>query len=499
MKLSSPLSNLSLGWLSLCLLPTIVTAWDIPYDIPWFQPVLSECRLQCPSTSNAQVEDGEFEGVTIDDRFYVIDGSTMVLGIDKSLGSRCELRHNPTWSTGAVTEQKTLKARIKIEPNNVENFSFAQVKGKDYQGFKSGPLLMMMWTDMRYQLTDHIWVNIRQNLQVGTKENTYYDLGPRPIGFFDVEISIYNNVVKVLIDGEVKVEQNVAFWAPIQDNYFKTGPYLSGSQSNGPQTVEYKELSIVTSGAPDSTPPPTKSPTRSPTISPTSQAELVVGLSEDGDRTIFVPIDGEVVDADAYIFLHTSPAMEDTIDRVAFSIDGTQVKVEGKAPFDMGGTGSGLVPNSYDTSSLAPGSHTLSTAIEFHTGGTTTLVDTFVVPGEQDVFEGDRVVQLVLVNSITNLDMRVLSDGDVIDGSTPFTVRADTNPTLVGSVLFRVNGSLEKKESRAPYAINGDSPTGNYNAWGIGAGTYEITATPYSEPSGRGTAGRALTISVTVN
>jgi hypothetical protein len=528
MKLSSPLSNLSLGLLCVCLLPTIV-AYEHPYDIPWFQPVLSECRLQCPDTSGAQVTEGEFEGVTIEDHFYVINESTMVLGMQQSLGSRCELRHNPMWSTSEVTEEKKLKAFIKIEPHNVDGFSFAQIKGKSYQGFKSGPLLMMQWQAERSQLTDHLWVNIRQNLDAATKINTNYDLGPRPTGFFHIEISVYNHILKVWVGGELKVEQNIDYWAQIDRNYFKTGPYLS-SQSFGPQTIQYKELSIVTSGSPTSTPAPTvaptlpptnfptrsptaaptvaptlpptdfptRSPTAAPTASPTPLATLVVGLSEDSDRNTFVPIDEEVVDGDAYISIHTTPAMEDIIDLVSFSIDGTVVKVERKAPFDLGGTGSGLVPNSYDTSSLSPGSHTLTTAVEFTTGGTTTLVDTFVVAGE-DVFEGDRVVQLVLVNSVTNLDMRVLSDGEVIDGSTPFSVRADTNPTLVGSVLFRVNGSLEKKESFAPYAIAGDKPTGNYNAWMAGTETFEITATPYSERSGKGTAGQALTISVMVN
>jgi len=79
------------------------------------------------------------------------------------------------------------------------------------------------------------------------------------------------------------------------------------------------------------------------------------------------------------------------------------------------------------------------------------------------------------------------------------SVRAETNPSTVGSVAFEMSGddSINRTENYAPYALLGDS-SGNYSAWEPGSGNYTLTVTPYSESGQGGTAGAPYTVNFTV-
>ncbi len=108
-----------------------------------------------------------------------------------------------------------------------------------------------------------------------------------------------------------------------------------------------------------------------------------------------------------------------------------------------------------------------------------------------------QVTQLMLVHEGTAGDIGLLTEGMTIYlGSIGnFSVRADicAGSTAVKSVKFKLNGSTYKTESAAPYALNGDSPTGYYKKWSPSPGSYALVATPYSGTGGSGTAGIALT------
>jgi hypothetical protein len=407
LQVSLTLSTPTLWFFALCavLVPSWAAAYEHPFDVPWLKPVLSECRLQCPSTSNPLVRNGEFDGVTVDNHFYLVDNTTLAIGMDKDLGGRCELRHNPEWSTESSTEI-AMTGTVKIEPNNIEDFTFFQIHAKTYTPYQKGPLLRMVWTANRYDILDHIWVNVRLNLDETSKQNRYYDLGPRPDGFFDAEISAYGGLLQIWLNDELQLERNIDYWAPIQTNFFKTGTYLHGDL-NGPQIVQYKELSMVT---PESNVPrtPTTPPTPAPTtvsISPTTTVPtpattppsttvstnaptplplLFVALSNDVDRSTYVPIGGGTVSGDIYVFIQATPEIDLSIDTVNFSIDGNLAKREGRAPWDLGGTNSTTeAPLPFDASILSLGSHIMSTAIVFATGGgAVTLEDTFIVEQE---------------------------------------------------------------------------------------------------------------------
>jgi len=105
-----------------------------------------------------------------------------------------------------------------------------------------------------------------------------------------------------------------------------------------------------------------------------------------------------------------------------------------------------------------------------------------------------------LVNSLTDLDIGPLNNGDVINlfNTSNINIRANLCVEPIGSVKFNLNGPTFKVESTAPYALNGDQPAGNYNKWNASVGAYTLTAIPYSGASATGTPGVSKTISFTV-
>ncbi|GIV33216.1 MAG: hypothetical protein KatS3mg031_0751 [Chitinophagales bacterium] len=112
-----------------------------------------------------------------------------------------------------------------------------------------------------------------------------------------------------------------------------------------------------------------------------------------------------------------------------------------------------------------------------------------------------QIVALTLIDANTDLDIVTMTNGMTINlAVTPsISVRANTcNNQNVGSVKFFLNNTLIKTENIPPYAVNGDSPYGNYLAWNVPLGNHTLTATPYSGPSGSGTVGISKTISFTV-
>lgn len=112
------------------------------------------------------------------------------------------------------------------------------------------------------------------------------------------------------------------------------------------------------------------------------------------------------------------------------------------------------------------------------------------------------VVTLMLVNADTDEDIGPINHGDIIDyaaiGTRNLSVRADTSPAGVGSVVFGLDGEPSYAlESVAPYALAGDT-SGDYQPWTLAPGAHTLTATPYAAAGGGGAAGRALVRSFTI-
>jgi TolB protein len=68
------------------------------------------------------------------------------------------------------------------------------------------------------------------------------------------------------------------------------------------------------------------------------------------------------------------------------------------------------------------------------------------------------------------------------------SIRANTTPATVGSVVFDLNGTIQTDDT-VPY---------DFSNWSPSVGSYTLTATPYSDAGGTGTAGTALAINFTI-
>ncbi len=116
---------------------------------------------------------------------------------------------------------------------------------------------------------------------------------------------------------------------------------------------------------------------------------------------------------------------------------------------------------------------------------------------------GVTVTHFTLINATTDQEIRTLANNEVINlatlPTTNLNIRANTNPTLIGSVRMVLSGqqSRTQTETGAPYALFGDS-NGNFNNWTPALGNYTLQGTPYTGASATGTAGPVLTVNFSV-
>jgi hypothetical protein len=112
------------------------------------------------------------------------------------------------------------------------------------------------------------------------------------------------------------------------------------------------------------------------------------------------------------------------------------------------------------------------------------------------------VLRLILVDADSDLDIGPLGQGDTVDftaiGTTRVNIRAETDPEIVGSVRFALDGNDNfRTESAAPYYLAGDK-NGDVYPWTPEEGSHTLTATPFTGAKGTGTAGIPLTIAFEV-
>ncbi|MCL6275684.1 PKD domain-containing protein, partial [Muricauda sp. 2012CJ35-5] len=158
-----------------------------------------------------------------------------------------------------------------------------------------------------------------------------------------------------------------------------------------------------------------------------------------------------------------------------------------------------------NTSTLADPSNTFGTAGSYDVELTVTDAEnetdtaTLTITVSDPSTEG--VIGLTLVDAVTNNDLFGLFEGQQLDfgssGGTGLNVRADTNPSTVGSVSLVLTGpvSTSRTEGVAPYALFGDV-SGNYNLADLPLGDYTITATAFN---GGGQSGGILGQPLVVN
>ncbi len=189
---------------------------------------------------------------------------------------------------------------------------------------------------------------------------------------------------------------------------------------------------------------------------------------------------------------------EPVVGSVKMTLDGVII-TENIVPYAYYGNGSG---------SLSVGQHTIS-ATPYTLGqgggdqGVTLEINFSVVdnnsgsptpqPDKQTV-ESFSLINMITGQPIEGYDP-IIDGAEIVLSDLPTTtklnIRANLNPTTVGSVIFYLN-STKKTENYLPYAYYGD------NSGTFSIGQHTISATPYTEILGGGTKGVALSINFTV-
>ena len=214
----------------------------VPFDLEKFQPVLSQSRLHSPRTGgNIAVRAGRFQNYELPGRFYLgEDGTTMVLGTTRSDRDRSELRHNATWP---VTEGEVhYSARLRFDAPVPEGEGWKRRRLHFVQVYipriPLGPAVLINARPVHDGKEDHLWVAVQ-----GDNEMRTQDLGPRPDGFFNLDLRIKDGQVSVHINDELKAEDHLlAFKGQGRRAFFKTGAYHRGIE---PHQVEFEELTIT--------------------------------------------------------------------------------------------------------------------------------------------------------------------------------------------------------------------------------------------------------------
>lgn len=111
-------------------------------------------------------------------------------------------------------------------------------------------------------------------------------------------------------------------------------------------------------------------------------------------------------------------------------------------------------------------------------------------------FAQGTVTSFTLVNSTYDTDIMVLQNGDHIYLDEHVNIRANTSGATE-SVKFYINDVHFSTQNEPPYALAGDN-NGDYAEWMKTLGNKKITAVPYSQNNGMGTAGTPKIVNVVV-
>ena len=218
-----------------------------PYDLKKFRSVLKDSKLQAPTSSPTLIERGNFKGVS--NQHFFLDETrqymTFTVAGDKN---RSELRQETgDWDTASKKPQRLI-ARVKVfvpQDRQLEQFTFLQIHDKQ-QG-KTGlnkPLLRVTRRNKYRRTQDHLWAYIRtpknlsKPISLSNLATEVVDLGPRPKGFFDVEVRVQNGQMIISINSQIKVDKDVSYWNGLA-NYYKAGVY---NQDAGRSKVEFESL-----------------------------------------------------------------------------------------------------------------------------------------------------------------------------------------------------------------------------------------------------------------
>ena len=111
-----------------------------------------------------------------------------------------------------------------------------------------------------------------------------------------------------------------------------------------------------------------------------------------------------------------------------------------------------------------------------------------------------KVEALILVDADTDKDIRPVQDMAVLDLSQlppNLSMRVDTDPEVVGSVVFRIDAGAPRTENMAPYSITPHTGP-NITPMMLALGAHTVNATAFDMPNGMGRPGEPLEIDFTL-
>ena len=227
-------------------------------------------------------------------------------------------------------------------------------------------------------------------------------------------------------------------------------------------------------------------------------------FNADTDEDIQTLNEGDVLDlaklptANLNIRANVSPA---TVGSVVFQFNKLPRHIENHAYYSLFANSG----NDYNAGLLPMGQNTLKATPYANTYGKGSAGGAHTV---QFTVVGSRAHRLVLVNADTDQDVMELPNEGIIDyavlGTRNINIRAETYPATVGSVVFRLNGELIRRENILPYALGGDNypDVGDYHTYPLPLGentqnTLEVTS--YSGRNGTGEMGGTLAVTFYVH
>jgi len=235
-----------------------------PYTFKKFQAVLNQSNYQYSHVETI-VHHGEFKNYK-SPMLYATENGDMYFTVSKNIDevkSRSELRQvykNPiskeyNTSNGWKTSDKNGNFWISdvrcFKPKLLQSYTWMQVHGlaggniilKSGELLKSYdyPFLRLTWKRYKDGVYDHIWAVVITSYPRNPKVYEWIDLGPRPDDFFNAEVHVQENILKIIINHIVIYTRDMTYWEE-EPNYFKAGVYINRYKDGGTAIVAFRNL-----------------------------------------------------------------------------------------------------------------------------------------------------------------------------------------------------------------------------------------------------------------
>lgn len=199
-------------------------------------------------------------------------------------------------------------------------------------------------------------------------------------------------------------------------------------------------------------------------------------LSHAPDRSAAVPLEGEAVEGNIYVF--TKP--DAGVKQVKFYLDDptrskTPITTEGKAPWDFAGTASNGVANPFDSSTLADGLHTITAAVLYTDSTTEVITSSFTVGDPALAFSPGSISVEVTEGAAPVVRNVALATTD--GGPSSFTVASDASWVTVAPASGSTPASLDVTIDPAGLPLGTHSATVTAHAPGYPDATLPVSLT----------------------